>query len=175
MAAKKLDKLIKQQKLKSPETPNGLFHAGSKENIQTENNNLPAEDSAQTKEEIIHKLVALLKEQAAVINEQISENPVLRNTLNRMSYRSFTRLAEAFTSQADKTENRAEAAVSPKLIKIALTMELTRKVAGFSNHAVHTLMGYSLQYMDMFIPWLQQQGGWENIILQEDIPDFQID
>nr|XP_033817203.1 bcl-2-like protein 12 [Geotrypetes seraphini]XP_033817204.1 bcl-2-like protein 12 [Geotrypetes seraphini]XP_033817205.1 bcl-2-like protein 12 [Geotrypetes seraphini]XP_033817207.1 bcl-2-like protein 12 [Geotrypetes seraphini] len=177
LAAKKLDTLIKQQKQKSPVTPNGLLHVASSEDIElvAENNNVAVESSVQAKEEIIRKLVVLLQEQATVINEQISENPLLRNTLNRMSYRSFSRLAEAFTSQADMPGNRTGDAVSPKLMKIALTMELTRKVAGFSSHAVQTLMGYSLQYMDMFIPWLQQQGGWENIISEEDIPNFEID
>ncbi|XP_030053858.1 bcl-2-like protein 12 [Microcaecilia unicolor] len=175
LAAKKLDTLIKQQRQKSPVTSNSLLHVASSENIELENNNVAAEGSTQAKEEVIRKLVVLLQEQAAVINEQISENPLLRNTLNRMSYRSFSRLAEAFTSQADIPENRAGDAVSPKLMKIALTMELTRKVAGFSSHAVQTLMGYSLQYMDTFIPWLQQQGGWENIISAEDILNFEID
>lgn len=63
-------------------------------------------------------------------------------------------MAEAFTSRSPPGIS------SPQLAKLALTMELTRKVAGINSHAVHTLMGYSLQYMDMFVPWLQQQGGW---------------
>lgn len=79
---------------------------------------------------------------------------MLRNTISRLSYRSFSRLAEAFTSHTPP------GIPSPQLAKLALTMELTRKVAGINSHAVHTIMGYSLQYMDMFVPWLQQQGGW---------------
>lgn len=71
-----------------------------------------------------------------------------------MSYRSFSRLADTFTSRVPP------GVASPQLAQLALTMELTRKVAGINSHAVHTLMGYSLQYMDMFVPWVQQQGGW---------------
>lgn len=80
-----------------------------------------------------------------------------------MSYGSFFQLAEVFTSQAEVETSQVGASVSPELTKIALTMELTRKVAGINSHTVHQLMGYSLQYMDMFVPWLQKQGGWVGI------------
>lgn len=86
-----------------------------------------------------------------------------------MSYGSFFRLAEVFTNEAEVEKIEAGSSVSPELTKIALTMELTRKVAGINSHAVHTLMGYSLQYMDMFVPWLQQQGGWVMCLIYSDI------
>ncbi|KAH1180700.1 hypothetical protein KIL84_001634 [Mauremys mutica] len=76
---------------------------------------------------------------------------------------SFSRLAEAYTARADPGSS------SPQLTRLALTMELTRKVAGINSHPVQTLMGYSLQYMDMFVPWLQQQGGWESIAGQDEM------
>ncbi|TFJ96466.1 secretory interleukin-1 receptor antagonist [Platysternon megacephalum] len=80
--------------------------------------------------------------------------------------RGFSRLAEAYTARADP------ASPSPQLARLALTMELTRKVAGINSHTVQTLMGYSLQYMDMFVPWLQQQGGWESIAGQDEMFDI---
>ncbi|KAM3921079.1 bcl-2-like protein 12 isoform 2-T2 [Leptodactylus fuscus] len=175
LAAKKLETLIKQKKVKSPQEPQTipsapLFSLG-------DNNNVTSDDrpAAENKDEVIRKLVALLQEQAVVINEKISKDPFLRNTLSRMSYGSFFRLAEVFTSEAEMEKNEAGSSVSPELTKIALTMELTRKVAGINSHAVHTLMGYSLQYMDMFVPWLQKQGGWEKIVSHGDISDLQID
>lgn len=79
---------------------------------------------------------------------------MLRSTLSRMSFHGFSQLAEAFAARAPPSSP------SPQLTRLALTMELTRRVAGISNHAVQTLMGYSLQYMELFVPWLQQQGGW---------------
>ncbi|KAM4703055.1 bcl-2-like protein 12 [Rhinophrynus dorsalis] len=182
LAAKKLDKLVKHKKLKSPVAPDQLPVISKADQLDDkpytiENNNLkPNETSVvEDKEEVIRKLVSLLQEQAVVINDKINKDPFLRNTLCRLSYGSFYQLAEVFTNQTEVATDEAGACVSPELTKIALTMELTRKVAGINSHAVHTLMGYSLQYMDMFVPWLQKQGGWENIVSQEDFPDVQID
>ncbi|XP_018427518.1 PREDICTED: bcl-2-like protein 12 [Nanorana parkeri] len=145
--------------------------------LEKHNNNVTVINKAdgEDKDEVIRKLVDLLQEQAVVINEKIHKDPFLRNALSRMSYGSFFRLAEVFTSQTEVETSEVGASTSPELTKIAMTMELTRKVAGINSHAVHQLMGYSLQYMDMFVPWLQKQGGWENIVSHEDISDFQID
>ncbi|XP_073426959.1 bcl-2-like protein 12 [Dendrobates tinctorius] len=178
LAAKKLETLLKHKKLKSPQEPQKgpapqVFVLGP----QGDNNNVTTDDrpAAEDKDEVIRKLVALLQEQAVVINAKISKDPFLRNTLSRMSYGSFFRLAEVFTRDAEVEKDEAGSSVSPELTKIALTMELTRKVAGINSHAVHTLMGYSLQYMDMFVPWLQKQGGWEKLVSDGDISDLQID
>ncbi|XP_075695076.1 bcl-2-like protein 12 [Rhinoderma darwinii] len=171
LAAKKLETLIKHKKVKSPLEPDALCGLV----IRGDNNNVTTDDRPADQDEVIQKLVALLQEQAVVINEKINKDPFLRNTLSRMSYGSFFRLAEVFTSEAEVEKNEEGSSVSPELTKIALTMELTRKVAGINSHAVHTLMGYSLQYMDMFVPWLQKQGGWEKIVSNGDISDLQID
>lgn len=182
LAAKKLETLLKHKKVKSPLEPQQPV--GYSEKVPrappaagAENNNVTVTDKAdaEDKEDVIHKLVALLQEQAVEINEKINKDPFLRNTLARMSYGSFFQLAEVFTSQAEVETSQVGASVSPELTKIALTMELTRKVAGINSHTVHQLMGYSLQYMDMFVPWLQKQGGWENIVSNGDIADLQID
>uniref|UniRef100_A0A8C5PEB7 Bcl-2-like protein 12 n=1 Tax=Leptobrachium leishanense TaxID=445787 RepID=A0A8C5PEB7_9ANUR len=178
LAARKLDNLVRHQKLKSPVATVDILKAKESLKPTTPENNNVAEvesSSVEGKEELIHKLVALLQEQAVIINEKINKEPFLRNALSRMSYSSFSRLAELFTSQAEVEDSDVGAGVSPELTKIALTMELTRKVAGINSHAVHTLMGYSMQYMDMFVPWLQQQGGWEGIVFQVDGTDNQID
>ncbi|XP_069461313.1 bcl-2-like protein 12 isoform X2 [Ambystoma mexicanum] len=184
VAAKRLDKLVRQQKVRSPtiELQGLVFHSGGGDPLDQESaeqrmrKQIPENNNTQTtvqelnKEEVVQRLVALLQEQAVVINQQIDEDPMLRGALNRMSYRSFSRLAEVFTSQAEVPAPE-ELAVSPELTKIALTMELTRKVAGINSHPVQTLMGYSMEYMDMFVPWLQKQGGWESIMSQDDVLD----
>ncbi|XP_077115890.1 bcl-2-like protein 12 [Ranitomeya variabilis] len=176
LAAEKLETLLKHKRLKSPQEPQ-KGPAPPVFVLQGNNNNVTTDDgpAAEDKDEVIRKLVALLQEQAVVINAKISKDPFLRNTLSRMSYGSFFRLAEVFTRDAEVEKDEAGSSVSPELTKIALTMELTRKVAGINSHAVHTLMGYSLQYMDMFVPWLQKQGGWEKLVSDGDISDLQID
>ncbi|KAK9397088.1 bcl-2-like 12 [Crotalus adamanteus] len=178
LVAQKLDYLVKHQQRVSPTAAkSSVSPKDPKITIPTDTisgNSValekgPEQLDEKQKEQILQKLVTLLEEQAAVFNKKIEADPLLRNTISRLSYRSFTHLAEAFTSRTPPGVS------SPQLAKLALTMELTRKVAGINSHAVHTLMGYSLQYMDMFIPWLQQQGGWENIVAQEEIFDLQLD
>ncbi|KAH0626683.1 hypothetical protein JD844_001790 [Phrynosoma platyrhinos] len=150
LVAQKLDHLVKQQQLISPVATKSL--PSSKHQINTLPTDTPSSTTVNSEE-----------------LPEIEADPFLRNSISRLSYGSFSRLAEAFTSRAPPGVS------SPQLAKLALTMELTRKVAGINSHAVHTLMGYSLQYMDMFIPWLQQQGGWENIVAQDEIFDRQLD
>ncbi|KAJ7313765.1 hypothetical protein JRQ81_005437 [Phrynocephalus forsythii] len=182
LVAQKLDHLVKQQQLVSPlaaqslPSPIGHSHTLSTDalsstpvNSQELPRELDEQQKEQQKDQILQKLIALLEEQAGVFNKEIEADPFLRKALSRLSYRSFSRLAEAFTSRTPPS------VPSPQLAKLALTMELTRKVAGINSHTVHTLMGYSLQYMDMFVPWLQQQGGWESIVAQDEIFDLQLD
>ncbi|XP_030400902.1 bcl-2-like protein 12 isoform X2 [Gopherus evgoodei] len=161
--ARKLDRLVKRQR-SGPGTPSGVLSPGVMAGPLSPELGpgppAPPEPASEThKEQVIRRLVALLEEQAGVINEEIEADPLLRSSLSRLSYRSFSRLAEAYTARADP------GSPSPQLTRLALTMELTRKVAGINSHPVQTLMGYSLQYMDMFVPWLQQQGGWGLISL----------
>ncbi|XP_043938012.1 bcl-2-like protein 12 [Protopterus annectens] len=129
--------------------------------------------SSADKENLIQRLVDILNQQAECVNKKLDEDVDLKRSLSRMSYHSFSRLADVFTSQVE-TSLESQGSTTPELAKIALTMELTRKVAGINSHAVQTLMGYSMQYMDMFVPWLQQNGGWENVV-QGDVVEFQID
>uniref|UniRef100_A0A8C8RUU1 BCL2 like 12 n=1 Tax=Pelusios castaneus TaxID=367368 RepID=A0A8C8RUU1_9SAUR len=169
--ARKLDRLVKQQ-LSSPNSPHVVQVPLSLEpNLGPPAPLDPTQGAASETqaEAVIRRLVALLEEQAGVINKEIEADPLLRSSLSRMSYRSFSQLAEAYTVRIPL------ASPSPQLTQLALTMELTRKVAGINSHAVQTLMGYSLQYMDMFVPWLQQQGGWENIVGQDGVFDVQLD
>ncbi|XP_026566552.1 bcl-2-like protein 12 [Pseudonaja textilis] len=178
LVAQKLDYFVKHQQRTSPiaakssvspKDPNITISTDTISDNSVALEKVTEQLDEKQKEQILQKLVALLEEQAAVFNKKIEADPLLRNTISRLSYRSFTHLAEAFTSRTPPGVS------NPQLAKLALTMELTRKVAGINSHAVHTLMGYSLQYMDMFIPWLQQQGGWENIVAQEEIFDVQLD
>ncbi|XP_059584189.1 bcl-2-like protein 12 isoform X2 [Alligator mississippiensis] len=147
-AAQKLDKLLKQQQLNSPGSANGApsprlgartpgVQLGIRHSAPTDHSSETA--SEQHREQVIQRLISLLEEQAEDINREMETDPVLRSTLSRMSFHGFSQLAEAFAARAPPSSP------SPQLTRLALTMELTRRVAGISNHAVQTLMGYSLQ------------------------------
>ncbi|XP_069764750.1 transcriptional regulator ATRX homolog [Narcine bancroftii] len=130
------------------------------------NNNVPLT----SKERAIERIVSILQNQGDKFNEKIKDDSLLQHS---MSYNSFSQLVEAFTANI---EGRImDPVISPELTKIALTMELTRRVVGISSHPVQQLMGYSIQYMDMFVPWLQEQGGWEKVLPLDDVSEHQID
>uniref|UniRef100_UPI00398F012D uncharacterized protein bcl2l12 n=1 Tax=Pristiophorus japonicus TaxID=55135 RepID=UPI00398F012D len=159
--AKKLDRLAQQY-------CHELSPNAEADSSETVNNNAMTD-----KEKMIEKIVLMLQEQGDGINKKIKEDPLLQRTMKRMSYRSFTKLVEVFTANVE--EQHEGPTTSPELTKIALTMELTRRVAGISSHPVQQLMGYSMQYMDMFVPWLQENGGWMMVLPLDDVSEHQID
>lgn len=119
------------------------------------------------KEVLVSRLVALLSAQGDAINEKIESDPFLRRGVARMSYASFARLADSFTSSAQVTPPLP---ASPTLSRIALTMDLSRRVATVTG--AQRLMGYTEQYMEAFAPWIRENGGWENIVqLSEEVLD----
>ncbi|XP_078093495.1 uncharacterized protein LOC144509059 [Mustelus asterias] len=168
--AKKLDKLAQQYCAQT-----GIDRlTPSLESVGLENvNNNFHQNALSDKEKMIEKIVLLLQQQGDGINEKIKEDPVLQRTVSRMSYRSFSQLVDVFTANVE--EQHQGPTTSPELTKIALTMELTRRVAGISSHPVQQLMGYSMQYMDMFVPWLQENGGWTMVLPLDDVSEHQID
>ncbi|XP_072444966.1 uncharacterized protein bcl2l12 [Chiloscyllium punctatum] len=168
--AKKLDKLAQQYCAQSD--VDRLSPSIEIRVSETANDNDP-QNTVTEKEKMIEKIVLLLQQQGDGINEKMKEDPVLQRTVSRMSFRSFSHLVDIFTANIE--EQHGGPAASPELTKIALTMELTRRVAGISSHPVQQLMGYSMQYMDMFVPWLQENGGWTKVLPMDNESEYQID
>ncbi|XP_028929108.1 bcl-2-like protein 12 [Ornithorhynchus anatinus] len=136
----------------------------------------PPESSPSEKEELLRRLVALLEEQADIINQQLQEDPVLRRALARMSFGSFTRLAELFSSRhppgapCPGTPGPPAPPEPPEpLARLALAMELTHRVSGLGGPAAGALMGHSLDHLHSFGPWLQRRGGWESLVSPVDL------
>ncbi|XP_051898797.1 uncharacterized protein bcl2l12 [Pristis pectinata] len=162
--AKKLEKLAQECCAQTGSNqPSPSIEAHPPEKV---NNNDPQTNN----ENAIERIVLILQDQGDKINEKMKDNPILQRP---MSYHCFTQLVEAFTANVEGQIK--DPATSPELTKIALTMELTRRVAGISSHPVQQLMGYTMQYMDMFVPWLQEQGGWEKVLPLDDVSEHQID
>ncbi|XP_024653467.2 bcl-2-like protein 12 isoform X1 [Macaca nemestrina] len=146
LVAQRLEQLVQEQ-LKSPPSP--------------ELQGPPPTE----KEAILRKLVALLEEEAEVINQKLASDPVLRSKLVRLSSGSFARLVELFCSREDNSHpSRACPGPPPPspepLARLALAMELSRRVAGLGG----TLAGLSVEHVHSFTPWIQAHGGWEGIL-----------
>uniref|UniRef100_A0A8C9D2J7 BCL2 like 12 n=1 Tax=Panthera leo TaxID=9689 RepID=A0A8C9D2J7_PANLE len=122
------------------------------------------------KEALLRKLVALLEEEADVINQKLASDPALRGKLARLSAGSFARLVELFSCrESSPLPGRARPSLpcpgppppSPEpLARLALAMELSRRVAGLGG----TLAGLSVEHVHSFAPWIQAHGGWEGIL-----------
>uniref|UniRef100_G1QZN5 BCL2 like 12 n=1 Tax=Nomascus leucogenys TaxID=61853 RepID=G1QZN5_NOMLE len=146
LVAQRLEQLVQEQ-LKSPPSP--------------ELQGPPPTE----KEAILRRLVALLEEEAEVINQKLASDPALRSKLVRLSSGSFARLVELFCSREDSSRpSRACPGPPPPspepLARLALAMELSRRVAGLGG----TLAGLSVEHVHSFTPWIQAHGGWEGIL-----------
>nr|XP_015098336.2 bcl-2-like protein 12 isoform X2 [Vicugna pacos] len=151
LVAQRLEQLVQEQ-LKSPPSP--------------ELQGPPPTE----KEALLRKLVALLEEEAEVINQKLASDPALRRKLARLSAGSFSRLVELFSSrEASPRPSQARPSLpcpgppppSPEpLARLALAMELSRRVAGLGG----TLTGLSVEHVHSFAPWIQAHGGWEGIL-----------
>ncbi|XP_006160197.1 bcl-2-like protein 12 isoform X2 [Tupaia chinensis] len=122
------------------------------------------------KEALLRRLVALLEEEAEVINQKLASDPALRRKLVRLSAGSFARLLELFFSRSGSPCSRRSSQTllcpgppppSPEpLARLALAMELSRRVARLGG----TLAGLSVEHVHSFAPWIQAQGGWEGVL-----------
>ncbi|KAI1896319.1 hypothetical protein AGOR_G00093560 [Albula goreensis] len=128
----------------------------------------PASTSeADEKEAVVRKLVHVLALQGDAINNKIQSDPFLRTSLARLSYPSFAKLLDTFASQA---EAPVPAPASPTLSRVAVTMEVSRRVVTATG--TQRMRGFAEQYMQNFAPWVQSQGGWENIVQLEDASEY---
>uniref|UniRef100_A0A8C3YFK1 BCL2 like 12 n=1 Tax=Catagonus wagneri TaxID=51154 RepID=A0A8C3YFK1_9CETA len=151
LVAQRLEQLVQEQ-LQSPPSPE-----------------LQGPPSSE-KEALLRKLVALLEEEAEVINQKLASDPALQRKLARLSAASFSRLVELFSNR-ERSPGPSQARPSmpcpgppppspEPLARLALAMELTRRVAGLGG----TLAGLSVEHVHSFAPWIQAHGGWEGIL-----------
>ncbi|XP_030649089.1 bcl-2-like protein 12 [Chanos chanos] len=99
------------------------------------------------------------------MNEKINASPFLRSSLNRLSYPSFAKLLD--TCANINVDPPLTAPVSPTLRRVAITMEVSRRVVTATG-TPQRLQGYAERYMENFAPWVKSQGGWENIVQSEE-------
>lgn len=89
---------------------------------------------------------------------QIQSDPFLRSSLTRMSYASFAKLLDTFTSSQVSQAPPLLPSASPTLQRMALTMEVSRRIVTATGTV--RMKGYAECYMENFAPWVKKQGGW---------------
>lgn len=126
---------------------------------------VPSPPKVNDKEAVVQQLVQILTSEGDVINDKINTNPFLRSTLTRLSYPSFAKLLDAYASQSE--EPPVPAPVSPTLRRLAITMDVSRRVVTATG--VQRLTGYAERYMESFAPWVRSHGGWDKIAQLDEV------
>uniref|UniRef100_A0A8C2BAE6 Si:ch211-242e8.1 n=1 Tax=Cyprinus carpio TaxID=7962 RepID=A0A8C2BAE6_CYPCA len=117
-------------------------------------------------QDVIDKLVDLLKKSGDNLNERIQSNHELLGYLQRtFSYDLFKKLTKTFiTSVVPEYLQRRR-----KREQIALAFEVTSRLKTLDLHPMNRAMGYGAQYLqEYFAPWVQQHGGWEKAFDNDD-------
>ncbi|KAJ8260437.1 hypothetical protein GJAV_G00182090 [Gymnothorax javanicus] len=110
--------------------------------------------------EILEKILALLKEQANDINEELkANNGWLGSFFGTLNYSSFQQLADLYLESETPRQTAEGVPTAPELVKFALTLDFTAKVAGLSSQTLGRIMGFGNQYLqDRFTQMSAAQG-----------------
>uniref|UniRef100_UPI0037E81544 apoptosis facilitator Bcl-2-like protein 14 isoform X1 n=2 Tax=Semicossyphus pulcher TaxID=241346 RepID=UPI0037E81544 len=122
------------------------------------------------KEAVVQQLVQVLSLEGDSINTKIQSDPFLRSNLNRLSYPSFAKLLDTFSSRQVSEAPPLPPTASPTLRRMAVTMEVSRRIVTATG--TQRMQGYAERYMETFAPWVKSQGGWENIVHLEEPVEF---
>lgn len=85
----------------------------------------------------------------------------MRSSLARLSYPSFAKLLDTFSS-SQVSEAPALPPASPTLRRMAVTMEVSRRIVT----ATGAMQSYAECYMETFVPWVKSHGGWVSDLLK---------
>ncbi|XP_068193514.1 uncharacterized protein bcl2l12 isoform X2 [Antennarius striatus] len=114
------------------------------------------------KEDVVQQLVQVLSLEGDSINTKIQSDHFLRSNLSRLSYASFARLLDTFSSCHINEAPALQPAASPTLRRMAVTMEVSRRIVTATG--THRMQGYAECYMENFAPWVKSHGGWEKLM-----------
>ncbi|XP_070704566.1 bcl-2-like protein 12 [Pempheris klunzingeri] len=100
-------------------------------------------------EEVINRIIALIKEQGDAIDDKLKDNPTLSNFFQGMSYSSFQKLADAYLEKEGSPTNSPPTVLptAPELVKLAFTYDFTARIAGLSRQNIGHITGLGNRYL----------------------------
>lgn len=122
------------------------------------------------KELVVQQLVQVLSLEGDSINTKIQSDPFLRTSLTRLSYPSFAKLLDTFSSSQVSEAAVLAPTASPTLRRMAVTMEVSRRIVTATG--TQRMQGYAECYMENFAPWVKKHGGWENVVVLEEPAEY---
>ncbi|XP_044211895.1 apoptosis facilitator Bcl-2-like protein 14 [Thunnus albacares] len=137
-------------------------------------------------DEIIQKMVELMKTFGDDINKKIKQNMALQQQLRTMNYDMFERLTSSMQSlvgqegqaaaaaavEASAVEAEAEAASDRRIQqqKIAWAFEVTSRLSAMDLVPKRRVLSFADRYIQQHHnAWLQQHGGWEGVFDVENV------
>ncbi|XP_051512445.1 apoptosis facilitator Bcl-2-like protein 14 [Myxocyprinus asiaticus] len=123
-------------------------------------------DGEESNDDVIQRLVDLLKESGDELNQKIQKSYELLGYLqSSFSYSLFDRLTSAFIGSVVPEHERSRM----NREQIALTFEVTSRLNALDLHPMNRIMGFGAQYLQQhFTPWIHQHGGWEKAFVVDD-------
>ncbi|XP_008288431.1 uncharacterized protein bcl2l12 isoform X2 [Stegastes partitus] len=122
------------------------------------------------KETVVQQLVQVLSLEGDTINTKIQSDPFLRTSLARLSYPSFAKLLDTFSSSQASAAAVLPPPASPTLQRMAVTMEVSRRIVTATG--TQRMQGFAECYMENFAPWVKKHGGWENVVVLEEHAEY---
>ncbi|KAI4902997.1 hypothetical protein NFI96_012027, partial [Prochilodus magdalenae] len=138
--------------------PTSAYYEKMSEELQKivhEVKNSPVEDNRtvldtvppMSQEEVIERIIALIKQQGDVMDVMLKENPTISSYFSKLSYGSFQQLADQYV-QSELPQQKCQPSIAaPELVKFAFTLDFTARVAGLSRHAPGHILGFGNQYL----------------------------
>ncbi|XP_067446848.1 apoptosis facilitator Bcl-2-like protein 14 isoform X2 [Thunnus thynnus] len=128
-------------------------------------------------DEIIQKMVELMKTFGDDINKKIKQNISLQQQLRTMNYDMFEKLTSSMQSRVGQEGQGAAAAsaeaASDRRIqqqKIALVFEVTSRLSAMDLVPKRRVLSFGDRYIQQHHnAWLQQHGGWEEVFDVENV------
>ncbi|XP_038863278.1 uncharacterized protein LOC120058562 [Salvelinus namaycush] len=113
-------------------------------------------DTASTDEDVIKRIIVLMKQQGDVIDNKLKENPSLSAFFQKLSYSTFQQLADTYvetetpTGQSRQTPHTVGPGPvnAPELVKLAFTLDFTARVACLSRQSTGHIMGLGNRYLE---------------------------
>ncbi|XP_071399944.1 apoptosis facilitator Bcl-2-like protein 14 [Centroberyx affinis] len=120
-------------------------------------------------DEIVKKLVELLKTSGDVMDEQIKQNEVLQERLkNVFDYALFEKLTSSLQSLVDLGQAGSKDRIQRE--KIAWAFEVTSRLSAVDVVHRRRALSFGERYLRQHhSAWIQQHGGWEKAFDSDDI------
>ncbi|XP_046730412.1 apoptosis facilitator Bcl-2-like protein 14 [Silurus meridionalis] len=114
-------------------------------------------------DDVVERLVELIREHGDKLNEKIERDHMLRKNLQDcFSYTFFKQVTQMFMRRLSPEEHPTTQ--SPEQAKIALTCELTSRLNTMDCLPMNRALGFGGKYLqDYFTPWVIEQGGYEKV------------